>query len=172
MPAGRTSRKYSKAKPREGGSLPPVDLAIPAFDQHVFEPRAGMRRGVGRRPFANEPGAAVDLHVIFVERTGRGTFGRTRPIVRRRTSPCSRGAASSRASTARSQGQADAATPANRQCAEVENAQRRRAHLRPRERTDGSVHTRRTRLRVRQRRVPRFTRVRRVPNKLTVRRRS
>jgi transposase, IS5 family len=35
----RWTVKYSKAKPREDGSLPPVDLAIPAFGYK----RSGLR---------------------------------------------------------------------------------------------------------------------------------
>lgn len=99
----RWTVKYSKAKPREDGLLPPVDLAVPAFGYKITSRSiavsgsfANGRRATRRRMTAR------GSKTCWIEPTQRATSGRTPPIARRRMRPCCRRAASSRASTGRS----------------------------------------------------------------------
>jgi hypothetical protein len=85
---------YTKAKPREDGSLLAVDLAIPAYENHV-----SIDRGFGLiRKWTTTHAAAHDgarLEDVLDRTNTASECGRTRPIGRRRTRGCWTCAASS-----------------------------------------------------------------------------
>ena len=99
----RWTIKYTKAKPREDGTPPPVDLAIPAFGykNHVSIDRAhGLIRKWTATHAAAHDGAR--LRTCSTAPTRPATSGRTPHIARRRMKPCWRGEGSFRAFIARS----------------------------------------------------------------------
>ena len=87
----RWTVKYHRAKPKEDGSVPPVDLAIPAFG---YKNHVAIDRGFGLiRNWTATHAAAHDgarLEMCWIGRTRPVTFGRTPPIDRRRTRRCLR----------------------------------------------------------------------------------
>ena len=102
----RWTVKYSKAKPREDGRVPAVDLAIPApwLRKNRCLDRSGLRPDPqldDERYAAAHDGARLE-DVLDRTNTKKRTSGRTRPTARRRTKRCSRGMGSCRASIARS----------------------------------------------------------------------
>jgi IS5 family transposase len=99
----RWTIKYTKAKARDDASVPPVDLAIPAFGykNHISIDRAhGLIRKWTATHAAAHDGAR--LEEVSIGPTRRARSMRIRPIARRRTRRCCRGPASSRAFIARS----------------------------------------------------------------------
>jgi IS5 family transposase len=97
----RWTVKYSKAKPREDGSVPAVDLAIPAFGykNHVSIDRGfGLIRNWTTTHAAAHEGARLE-DVLDRTNTASDVWADTG---RRRTKRCSRAAGSCRASIARS----------------------------------------------------------------------
>jgi IS5 family transposase len=94
----RWTVKYTKAKVREDGSLPPVDLAIPAFGykNHMSIDRAhGLIRKWTATHAAAHDGAR--LEDVLDRATRRARSMQIRRIARRRMKRCCCGAASSRA---------------------------------------------------------------------------
>jgi IS5 family transposase len=97
----RWTVKYSKAKPREDGSVPAVDLAIPAFGykNHVSIDRGfGLIRNWTTTHAAAHEGARLE-DVLDRTNTASDVWADTG---RRRTKRCSRGAGWCRTSIARS----------------------------------------------------------------------
>ena len=97
----RWTVKFSKAKARPDGTVPPVDIAIPTFgDQnHVSIDR---EHGLIRRWDATDAAAYEGARPRSTRPTPRARCGPTRPTARRRTRRSSKGTASSAASIARS----------------------------------------------------------------------
>jgi transposase, IS5 family len=96
----RWTVKYSKAKPREDGSVPAVDLAIPAFG---YKNHVSIDRGFGLiRKWTTTHTTGRGSKTFWTGRTRPATFGLTQPTGQRRTKRCSRDAGSCRASIARS----------------------------------------------------------------------
>ena len=103
----RWTVKYSKAKPREDGSVPAVDLAIPAFG---YKNHVSIDRGFGLiRNWTTSARRGARARGAARRRSGPDEHGendrlepRTRPTARPRTKRCSRGMGSCRASIARS----------------------------------------------------------------------
>ena len=92
----RWTVKYTKAKVREDGSLPPVDLAIPAFGykNHVSIERApGLIRKWTATHAAAHDGARLVEDVSTAPKQ-RARSMQIRCIARRRMERCCRGAAS------------------------------------------------------------------------------
>lgn len=100
----RWTLKFTKAKPRDDGSVPAMDLAIPAFGykNHIPSTAASGSSGAGR-PQTPAPTTAPDCgKVCSIPAIPAPPSGPTRPIVQRLTSTSWNAMASSRRSTTRS----------------------------------------------------------------------
>jgi len=136
----RWTVKYTKAKVRDDGSVPPVDLAIPAFGykNHVSIDRAhGLIRKWTATHAAAHDGARLEevldrantASEVYADTAYRSAKNEDAVAARLRLAHSSQ----------KAQGQGDAGAHALRQCAEVESAQRRRACVRASEGADGPV---------------------------------
>ena len=135
----RWTVKYSKAKPREDGSLPPVDLAIPAFGykNHVSIDRGfGLIRKWTATHAAAHDGARLE-DVLDRTNTASDVWADTAYRSAKNEAMLARRGFVSRIHRKKPQGKPMPERVRDRQCAEVESAQRRRACLRVAEGTDG-----------------------------------
>ena len=139
----RWTVKYTKAKPREDGSTPPVDLAIPVFgyQNHISLDRGfGFIRKYGARRTPQPMRAAVCAMDFSTRPTRRAASGRTPLTDRPPTRSSWKATASSAMSIVRGRRGARCRKRSGAQQRQIKNPFARRACLRRAEGSDGFVH--------------------------------